>query len=90
MTYTNTSIWTPRHQLASDVSPGRTLLCPPEPRPARAPEPRNPWLVYPEDLEEKLSATNPIPVESSALSNSVNALAADPQTLSPAAPPPNR
>ena len=68
MTDTNrTHNWTPRHELAPGVSPGRTMLCPPEPKPARAPEPRNPWLVYPEDLEEKLSATNPIPVENDPL-----------------------
>ena len=62
------TLWTPRHQLAPDLVPGRTLLCPPEPKPAKAPEPRNPWLVYPEDLIEKSTPTNPIPVENSASS----------------------
>ena len=59
------SIWTPRHQLAPDIVPGRTLLCPKEPKPAKAPEPRNPWLVYPEDLVEKSTPTNPMAVENS-------------------------
>ena len=55
--------WTPRNELSPNVLPGRTMLCPPEPKPARAPEPRNPWLVYPEDLVENVTPTNPTSVE---------------------------